>query len=198
MSFRKGLITLAVVAGLAGTVLAQAPELASPKMGALAFVRAMEENSPEAFANVTIGGESDRKLFAPLIHMVGAAKDLEKAARQKFGKAGKVVVRNSPAAGIEIQVQESNVTVSGDTAIVKHAPDDGSEPLTLKKTSDGWKVDLTAIQRRQEMVAAAPSVQRLEKALSDTAAEIRAGAFKTPEAAEQALISRMQQAAQAK
>ena len=95
-------------------------------------------------------------------------------------------------------MQESTVTVSGDTAIVKHAPDDGSEPLTMKKTADGWKVDLTAIQRRQEMITAAPAMQRLEKALTDTAADIRAGTFRTPEAAEQALISRMQQAAQAK
>lgn len=198
MSFCKGSVAAALVAVWAFTAMAESPELASPKMGALAFVRAMEQNSPEAFASVTVGAEQDRKLFAPLIHMVGAAKDLEKAARQKFGKAGRVVVRNSPAAGIEVQVQESTVTVSGDTAIVKHAPDDGSEPLTMKKTPDGWKVDLTAIQRRQEMITAAPSVQRLEKALSDTAADIRAGTFKTPELAEQALISRMQQAAQAK
>lgn len=198
MSVKTGLMAAAVVTGLAGSVFAESPELATPKLGALAFVRAMEQNSPDAFASVTIGAEQDRKLFAPLIHMVGAAKDLEKAARQKFGKAGRVVVRESPAAGIEVQVQESTVSISGDSAVVRHAPDDGSEPLTLRKTADGWKVDLTAIQRRQEMVTAAPSVQRIEKALSDTAAEIREGKFKTAEEAGKALISRMQQAAQTK
>ena len=198
MSVKTGLMAAAVVTGLAGSVFAESPELATPKLGALAFVRAMEQNSLDAFASVTIGAEQDRKLFAPLIHMVGAAKDLEKAARQKFGKAGRVVVRESPAAGIEVQVQESTVSISGDSAVVRHAPDDGSEPLTLRKTADGWKVDLTAIQRRQEMVTAAPSVQRIEKALSDTAAEIREGKFKTAEEAGKALISRMQQAAQTK
>jgi hypothetical protein len=198
MRFGKGLLAAAVIAGLASGALADAPELSTPKLGALAFVRAMEQNNPEAFANVTLGAEQDRKLFEPLLRMVGAAKDLEKAARQKFGKSGRVVVRDSPAVGLEVQVQESTVTISGDSAVVRHASDDGSEPLTLRKTSDGWKVDLTAIQHRQEMLGAAPSMQRLEKSLSDTAAEIRSGRFKSAEEAEQTLLQRMQQASQNK
>ena len=39
MSFRKGLLAVAVIAGLTSAALADAPELASPKLGALAFVR---------------------------------------------------------------------------------------------------------------------------------------------------------------
>ena len=198
MGFGKRFMAATIVAGMGGSVFAESPELATPKLGVLAFVRAMEQDSPEAFAAVTLGAEPDRKLFVPLIHMVGAAKDLEKAARQKFGKAGRVVVRDSPAAGLEVQVQESTVTITGDSAIVRHAQDDGAEPLTLRKTSDGWKVDLTAIQRRQEMASAAPSVERLEKALSDTAGDIRAGKFQSAEEAERALLQRMQKAAQAK
>ena len=75
MGFGKRFMAATIVAGMGGSVFAESPELATPKLGVLAFVRAMEQDSPEAFAAVTLGAEPDRKLFVPLIHMVGAAKD---------------------------------------------------------------------------------------------------------------------------
>ncbi|HXE55018.1 MAG TPA: hypothetical protein VN541_18495 [Tepidisphaeraceae bacterium] len=154
----------------------------------------MELDDMEAFRAVTIGGDEEYKLFQPLVDMVGAAKDLEKAAREKFGKAGRVVVRNSPAVGLEVQIQESQIKVNGDTAVLTQ-PGQQDDPLTIRKTSAGWKVDLTAIKNRKKMSAAAGGMKRMQQALADSAADIRAGKFKSPEEAEQAVLDRMQKAA---
>jgi hypothetical protein len=174
------------------------PELSTPKLGALSFVRAMELNNVPAFQAVTIGGADEYKLFEPLMKMVASAKDLEKAAREKWGKSGRAVVRNSPAVGMEVQVQESDVTVDGDTAIVKRKGDDDPDPLTLRKTTVGWKVDLTAIKNRKSMTDAAPTMQRMEKVFIDAALDIRAGKFRSADEAEKVILKRMQDAATAK
>ena len=174
------------------------PELSTPKLAALSFVRAMELNNIPAFQAVTIGGEEEFKLFEPLVKMVGSAKDLEKAAREKWGKGGRTVVRHSPAVGMEVQVQESDVKVDGDTAVVSRKGDDDPDPLTLRKTNVGWKVDLTAIKDRKRMTDAAPSMKRMEKVFVDSAADIRGGKFRSADEAEKVILKRMQDAATVK
>jgi hypothetical protein len=171
------------------------PELSTPKLAALSFVRAMELNNMPAFEAVTIGGPDEYKLFEPLVKMVVAAKDLEKAAREKWGKAGRAVVRSSPAAGMEVQVQESDVSVDGDTAVLKRKGDEDPDPMKLRKTAVGWKVDLTAIKNRKSMTDAAPGMLKMEKVFVDSAADIRAGKFRTADEAETLILKRMQEAA---
>ena len=180
--------------GAAAEESARQPNLATPKSAALEFVRAMEADSMPAFQAVTIGNEEDYKLFVPLVGMVGAAKQVEKAARQKFGRAGRAVVRSSPAVELEVHVQESDVKVTGDSAVLRHKGQEDADPLTLKKTSEGWKVDLTAIPNRQQMANAAVGMQKMQEALAQSASDIRSGKFKSAEEAEQALIKRMQEA----
>lgn len=170
-------------------------ELSTPKLAALAFVRAMEADDMSAFRAITLGADDDYKLFEPLLGMVGAAKQLEKAAREKFGKAGRVVVRDSPAVELEVHVQESDVKVTADTAVLTHKGEEGADPLTLRHTSEGWKVDLTAITNRQQMTTSAPTMGRIQQALGASAADIRAGKFKTADEAEQAVVKRMRDAA---
>lgn len=171
------------------------PQLASPKMAAFAFVRAMEQNDMAQFRSVTIGSDDDYKLFEPLLGMVGSAKQLEHAAREKFGKAGRVIVRDSPAVELEVHVQESDVKVSNDTATLRHHGQEDADPLHLRHTPAGWKVDLTAIPNRDQMAASAAGMARMRKALSDSAADIRAGKFATAEEAEKVVLKRMKQAA---
>lgn len=193
---RAVLICIASVLSLAAVAAdTPNPELSTPKLAALSFVRAMELNDMTAFQSVTIGGPDEHKLFEPLLKMVGAAKQLEKAAREKFGKAGRAVVRNSPAAGLEVQVQESDVSTRGDTAVVRRKGDEDPDPLTLRKTPAGWKVDLTAIRDRKAMEAAAPGMRKMEHVFTTAAADIRAGKFKTADEAEKVILRRMQDAA---
>jgi hypothetical protein len=151
----------------------------------------------DAFRAVTIGADEDYKLFEPLVGMVGAAKQLEKAAREKFGKSGRLIARESPAVELEIHIQESDVTVNGDTAVLRHKGQEDSDPLPLKQTPEGWKVDLTAIENRQKMSAAAGGMRKMQEALAESATDIRAGKFKTAQEAEQALVTRMREAADA-
>jgi hypothetical protein len=188
---------LGVFLWCAGVLGAEAPNpaLSTPRLGAISFIKAMESNNIDNFRNVTIGQEADYKLFEPLVNMVGAAKQLEKAAREKFGKAGTAVVRMSPAVGLEVQAQESDVQINGDTAVVFHKGQEESDPLTLRKTAVGWKVDLTAIRDREKMVAAADGMRKMEKVLRESADQIRAGQFRTPEEAQAAIAHRMQEAA---
>lgn len=173
-------------------------QLATPKLAAFAFVRAMEQNDMAQFRSVTIGSDDDYKLFEPLLGMVGAAKQLEQAAHEKFGKAARVIVRDSPAVELEVHIQESEVKVTGDAAVLHHAGDAETEALNLRHTSEGWKIDLTAIPNRAQMSTAADAMARTRKALSDSAEQIRAGRFQTAEQAEQDLLKRIKQAAQGK
>jgi hypothetical protein len=174
------------------------PELSSPRAGAISFVRTMELNDLDAFKNVTIGQDEDYKLFEPLVNMVGAAKQLEKAARDRFGKAGTAVVRLSPAVGLEVQVQESEIKINGETAIVFQKGREEQDPLTLRKTAAGWKVDLTAIKNRQKMTAAAQGMRKMQQVMTQSAEQIRSGQFRTAEEAEQAILRRMQEASTGK
>lgn len=176
-------------------IAAVSPELSTPKLAALSFVRAMEANDMTAFRSVTLGADDDYKLFEPLLGMVGAAKNLERAAREKFGKAGRVVVRDSPAVELEVHVQESDVKVTAETAVLTHQGEENADPLTLRHTSNGWKVDLTAIHNREQMATSAASMDRMRQALSDSAADIRSGKFKTAEDAEKVILGRMREAA---
>lgn len=181
---------------LIGLLGADSAELATPKLAAFAFVRAMEQNDMARFRAVTIGSDDDYKLFEPLLGMVGSAKQLEHAAREKFGKAGRVIVRDSPAVELEVHIQESDVKVTNDTAILRHHGQDDADPLHLRHTPAGWKVDLTAIPNRAQMSASADSMTRMQKAFSASAADIRAGKFPTAEAAEKAVLKRIKDAAQ--
>ena len=192
-AIRCALVLLALVAIPAFG--ADDPQLASPKLAAFAFVRAMEQNDMAQFRAVTIGSEDDYKLFEPLLSMVGSAKLMERAARERFGKAGRVIVRDSPAAELEVHIQESDVKVTNDTAILRHQGQEDADPLHLRHTSTGWKVDLTAIANRAQMAASAESMARMSKALSNSAADIRAGKFPTAEEAEKVVLKRMKDAA---
>ena len=171
------------------------PELSTPKMAAITFVRAMEADDLDAFRKVTLGNDEDYQLFEPLLRMTGAAKKLEKAARTRFGKEGTKIVRESPAVGLEVHVQESDVKVTGDRATLKHKADADADALTLKMTPAGWKVDLTAIKNRQQMSAAAGGMLKMQQALEQAASDILGGKFKTADEAANALVARMTEAA---
>ena len=190
-SFVGIVLAVAAVARAEGPV-ANVP--ASPKAAAIVFVRAMEADDLAAFRAATVGTEEDYHLFEPLLHMVGSARDLEKAAREKFGKDGSGIVRQSPALGMEIHVQESDVKVTGDRATLHHKADAEADALTLRKISGQWKVDLTAIKNRQSMTAAAGTMRRMQQALSQSAADIRAGKFTSAQDAERAVATRIQRA----
>lgn len=179
----------------AGDASQGAAELATPKRAAIAFVRAMEADDLDAFRKVTLGSEQDYQLFEPLLRMTGAAKKMEKAARKTFGREGSKIVRESPAVGLEVHVQESDVKVTGDRATLKHKADRDADALPLKKTPAGWKVDLTAIPNRQQMAAAAGAMQRMQKALEAVTVEILDGKFKTADEAAKVLLARMTAAA---
>jgi hypothetical protein len=174
---------------------AMLPELSTPKMAAITFVRAMEADDTEAFRKVTLGNEEDYQLFEPLLRMTGAAKNLEKAARTRFGKEGTKIVRESPAVGLEVHVQESDVKVNGDRATLKHKADGDADALPLKMTPAGWKVDLTAISNRTQMSAAAGGMLKMQQTLDQAASDILEGKFKTPDEAAKAVVARMTDAA---
>ena len=174
---------------------AMLPELATPKIAAITFVRAMEADDSEAFRKVTLGNDEDYQLFEPLLRMTGAAKKLEKAARTRFGKEGTKIVRESPAVGLEVHVQESDVKVIGDRATLKHKADADADALPLKMTPAGWKVDLTAIANRHQMSAAAGGMLKMQQALEQATNDILEGKFKTADDAAKAVVSRMTEAA---
>src|SRR6185312_10896274 len=97
-----------------------------------------------------------------------------------------------------VQVQESDVSVEGDTAVVRRKDDDDPDPLTLHKTPAGWKVDLTAIRNPKAMADTAAGMRKMEQVFITSAADIRAGKFHSADEAAKVILKRMQDASASK
>ena len=83
-------------------------------------------------------------------------------------------------------IEEANEKIDGDTALL--ATKNGKASLKLRKIGSNWKVDLLSILPvRTDAETARRIFAKAAIAAHDLAAQIRAGAFATPEDADQAL-----------
>jgi hypothetical protein len=83
-------------------------------------------------------------------------------------------------------IEEANEKIDGNSALL--ATKNGKASLRLRKIGNNWKVDLRSILPiRTDAETARRIFQKAAAAARDLAAQIRAGAFMTPEDADQAL-----------
>jgi hypothetical protein len=164
-------------------------DLSTPKKAAATFAKGIEANDKKAVRASSTGAEEDYALFEILASAVTANSDLQKAAVEKYGaeEAKKV---GQPQESLAAKVDASQEKIDGDTATLTDGAN-GEDPMKLKKTADGWKIDLAQIPHREQIAQAKPLVTAMAKAMTDLAGEIRAGKHKTADEAQQAMGMKM-------
>jgi len=90
------------------------------------------------------------------------------------------------------EAEASDVRLVGDTAtMVNPKKPNDKNPMKLVKKGGKWYVDLASMPVDAQTKAMSASAPRIKKAVDETAAEIRAGKYKTPQEAQAALAMRM-------
>jgi len=117
-------------------------------------------------------------------NLIIQVRDFRHAAIERFGEEkGDDVSGGLPTLK---DIEEANEKIDGDSALL--ATKNGKASLRLRKIGNNWKVDLLSILPiRTDAETARRIFQKAAAAARELAAQIRAGAFITPEDADQAL-----------
>lgn len=171
------------------------PDLSTPKAAAVAFMRALESGEVRAIKAVTLGSDDDYRLMSAVASAMRATRDLQKAATDRFGKAGDGIVPGQSGDPVD-EISESKVKETGDTALLARKEDpEGRSPLRLKKTDGQWKIDLAALPDKRQINQALPAMRATQRAMEQAAADIKAGKYKTADEAKEAVQKQLMQAA---
>ncbi|HEY2587948.1 MAG TPA: hypothetical protein VGI81_19550 [Tepidisphaeraceae bacterium] len=118
-------------------------------------------------------------------------KKLQDASVARFGDQGKNLTGGGNGPDFSEwskKIDEATVKQEGDAATLTQK--DSGEPLKLKKINGEWKVDVSPMTSEMASMGTA-MIDSMSKAASETADEIKAGKYKTPQEAQQALSSKM-------
>lgn len=178
-----------VLALLACGLLGFNNDLATPKGAAKAFATAMENGDAAAAKRASTGG--DPQVIEAMAKLSGNMKKLHDASVAKFGDQGKNLTEGGGGPNFSDwskKIDEATVKEEGDTATLTQK--DNAEPLKLKKINGEWKVDVSPMTGEMAGMGTA-MFDSMAKAANETADEVKAGKYKTPQEARQALSSKM-------
>jgi hypothetical protein len=179
----------ALLAGVLAKVIAGG-WLQGPKSRAVSFARAIQENDMAAARRASTGNDEQYKTVEAMSQVFSAMRNYEAAAVAKFGEAGRSKEMSMP--DVVAEAEASDVMTVGDTAtMVNRKKPNDKNPMKLVKKSGKWYVDLASMPVDGQTRAMSASAPRIKKAVDETAAEIRAGKYKTPQEAQAALATRM-------
>jgi hypothetical protein len=121
---------------------AASPDLSTPKRAGFAFVVAIEAGDMATAKTLATGNEEQWKIVQTMSDFCVVIADMEKSMVKKFGASAQLPegMRQRPSAFAAAAEEE----IIGDTAVLinKENPHD-PHPMTLNKTGDIWKVDLS-------------------------------------------------------
>jgi hypothetical protein len=161
-----------------------------PKSRAVSFARAIQNNDMAAVRLASKGSDEQYKTVEAMSQVFAALRNYESAALAKFGEAGRSKEMSMP--DVVAEAEASNVMMVGDTATMVNPKKPGDKnPMKLVKRDGKWYVDLASMPVDAQTRAMSASAPRIKKAVDETAAEIRAGKYKTPQEAQAALATRM-------
>lgn len=133
---------------------------------------------------MAVAGDQDGQIIDALAAMVGGMRKAADAAATRWGDAGREVW-GSPSADLQKSFAEATEKIDGDTATVIARGE--KDPMRLRKVDGGWKIDMSALPNRAEVVRSLPMFQAMASAASHAADEIARGRFANPDEARQAL-----------
>lgn len=165
------------------------PDLTSPKAAAKSLFLALGRGDSAGARAAAIADEKQGQMLDAMAVMMGGMTKLRDAAVAKFGDEAKKLDEGIPAGAMADKCEKAEEKIDGDKAVLTIKDD---KPITLKKTADGWKVDMSAIQMEgatpEDIIKQGNSIG---KAAADTADEIKADKYKTLEDAMQAMQKKM-------
>jgi hypothetical protein len=154
------------------------PDTSTPKAAAVAFAKAVESGDMKLAHTLAIGSDTSFKVFDNLSDMVQAAKRLQDVVKAKFGES--LELPNNLLTPMSSDFASDNEKIDGDTAtLVKKDGTAFSHPPTLKKTSAGWKMDLSKGDSDDHMAKMATLIEQTTKAIDAIAQKVKDGKFAT-------------------
>jgi len=179
-------------------------KLDEPKEAALTFVRAIGAGDPETAKAASLGTERQKRWAVSTAIMVSGLRAFDAATTARFGPAAAgthmniINLLNSVTTEPEQAVENAAVRMSLDeqtaevAAVSRIYAAHMYYASRVRKTAQGWKVDLPAILASNPqfmMINESPKLDQLVStgnAMRDLAKDIRAGKYATIEAAEAA------------
>ena len=179
--------------GTAGSSASPGAGGSDPKAAAVSFARAVRDNDMAAARAVSTGTEEHYRMLESISSLFAGMKNYEAAAVAKFGEAGKSA--GMPVPDMVGETEASDVTAEGDSAtLINPQKPNAKDPMKLTKKDGQWKVDLASMPMNEQDKQAVAAAPKMRKVLDETAAEIKAGKYKTVQEAQQAMGMKMQAA----
>jgi hypothetical protein len=166
--------------------------LNSPKEAAQALYQAMQNADSEAVQKIFyMPTEADRQLGTALADLLVAGKKLAEAAKAQYGADGEAI--GAGPVGMEqlTRLQQADEKINGDEATLT-VPGQ-AKPVQFHHSDAGWQLELadfsggTVDSQPHQIVL----LQNVARALSDSAADINAGKYPTPQQAQSAIQTRL-------
>jgi hypothetical protein len=185
-------LTSAAVLFAAPAATSPAQDLSSPKAAAKSLFNAISTGDRDGIrAALYAAGSAQAELADAMADFIAANKRLGDAARAKFGKAGDPIGRGMLDPADLARLDAATVKENGDAATIE-VPSQ-PRPMSFRKQDGQWKLVVTDfggaqpqnIQRQTKLVS------MMAQAVEDSAQDITAGKFATPDAAVAAIQSRL-------
>jgi hypothetical protein len=184
-------IICAIFAILPGRALAAAPpDDSTPKAAAKALYAALAEGDWAAAKQVTIVADGYDDAFKTLVDYGVGFTRLADAVTAKFGKKA---ADEFPSPGRRSAIiGDATETDNGDTALL--IPNDGNDPLHMKRIDGHWKVDIFANPAFNGPEAMTKGLRVIAQAANETADDTAAGKYKTVQDVQKGIVERLQKA----
>ncbi len=182
------ILALLLIAGFCAA--AEPDQSLTPKATAQAFAKALATGDAAGAKALTTNNPEDGEILEALTAMIASMKHLNQAAIAKFGpEEARRLVPRDPGDEMNKHFNEAEEKVEGDSATLTTKND--KTPLALKKVAGQWKVDISSMPDRSEVVQALPLFHAMAKSADTTAAEIADSKYKSAEEAQKAFGTRM-------
>jgi hypothetical protein len=167
-------------------------DLSSPKAAAQSLYRAMQDADSPAMLNVFyMPNAEDRQLGESLADLLVAGKKLADAAKTQYGADGEAI--GAGPVGMEYlgRLQQADEKINGDVATLTVAGQ--SKPVRFHHSDAGWQLNLADFSggTADSLPHQVALLSNVAKALSDSAADISAGKYATPQQAQSAIQTRL-------
>ena len=165
---------------------ADAPDLSTPRRAANAFIHGLDDGNADEAKLASIGSGEDYKILDTLIGFLNANRHLRAAAVARFGEDGKRIPDEEMMSFSNQFMTNEERPVDDQTVTVGRVGE--RDPLRLRKIGSEWKVDLTAIPGKRQIVTSVPKVRAV---LVSITTEVSAGKFASVDMARKALNQRI-------
>lgn len=183
-------LTTLIICAAAVTLLPSCgPDTSTPKNTALTFAKAVMAGDMDTVHKTATGTDAQFAAVKTFSDVVAAMRRYEEAAMKKFGDEGKLSREVNKDLAEEVDAAEEKI--EGDTATLINKKNPAKRPMKLKKDAGGWKVDLSNMEKDEEM-ARIKAMGQAEITVLDTVARgIEEGKYKTIKEANEARGSAM-------